>query len=85
MSVNITQTMTKITTVTLRRERTVNGNWLLEIPQHAITALNKSSVTNYGTSFDNNTAVQLWMVSGGTWAGITGTAIGIFIGTSIAG
>lgn len=75
----------RIGRATLRRDRNVDGKWLIEVPQHAITMLNKSTALNYGTSFDNNTAITAWLVGSGTWAGVAGTAIGLFFGTSISG
>lgn len=81
----IKQTMNKIGRVTLMRDKGVDGAWLLRVPQHVITALNKSTAITYGTSFDHNSDVQLWQVSGGTWAGVAGTSIGIFIGTGYTG
>jgi len=70
---------------TLRRDRNVDGNWLISVPSHVITTLNKSTALNFGTSFDNNSAIQVWVVGSGTWAGVAGTAIGIFFGTSVNG
>lgn len=70
---------------TISRDKTDTNKWLIAVPQHVITALNKSTALNFGTSFDHNSAVQLWVVGSGTFAGVAGTAIGIFIGTSING
>ena len=75
----------RIGRATLNRDKTDSGKWLISVPQHVITALNKSTALNFGTSFDHNSAVTLFMVGGGTWAGVAGTALGIFIGTSING
>ncbi len=75
----------RIGRTTLMRDKSVDGSWLLKIPQHVITSLNRSTAIGYGTSFDHNKSVTLWMVSGGTWAGVAGTNIGIFIGTGIVG
>lgn len=69
--------------VQLNRARTLNGNWLIEIPHHMVEALNKSTSGNigYGTSFDHGASVCLYMFDGGTQLDGTGTAYGIFIGT----
>lgn len=69
--------------VQLMRDKNVDGSWLLKIPQHVITQLNKSTALAYGTSFDDMKSVTIWQVGGGTWAGVAGTAYGIFIGTGI--
>lgn len=69
----------------LMRDRNIAGNWLLSVPQHAITSLNKSTGLTYGTSFDNMKECTLWMVGNGTWAGVTGTSVGLFIGTGRSG
>jgi len=45
--------------------------------------LNKSTSHTYGTSFEHNKSVTIWQVGGGTFAGVAGTAIGIFIGTGL--
>jgi len=82
---SINQTINRIAKVQISRDKSDTNSWLIKIPQQAITALNKSTALGYGTSFDHNTAVQLYMVGGGTWAGVAGTSIGIFIGTSISG
>ena len=81
----INKTMNKIGRVQLSREKNVDGAWLVRVPQHVFTALNKSTAIGYGTSFDHNRDVTMWMVSGGTWSGIAGTAIGIFFGTGLNG
>lgn len=73
----------RIGRVQLMRDKNVDGAWMLKIPQHVITALNKSTAHSYGTSFDNMKSVTLWQVGGGTWAGVAGTALGIFIGTGL--
>ena len=65
------------------RDNNVDGSWMVKIPQHVITALNKSTANTYGTSFDNNKSVTIWAIGGGTWAGISGTCLGIFIGTGL--
>ena len=65
------------------RDNNVDGSWMVKIPQHVITALNKSTANTYGTSFDNNKSVTIWAIGGGTWAGVAGTAVGIFIGTGL--
>ncbi len=75
----------RIGKVRISRDINVDGNWLISVPQHAITALNKSTALSYGTSFDNNTGITAWLVGGGTWAGVAGTALGLFFGTSIKG
>jgi len=67
----------------LMRDNSVDGSWLIKVPQHVITALNKSTAHTYGTSFDNMKSVTIWQVGGGTFAGVAGTAIGIFIGTGL--
>lgn len=69
--------------VQISRDKSVDGQWLMKVPQHVITALNKSTSHTYGTSFDHNKSVTIWMVGGGTYAGVAGTAIGIFIGTGL--
>ena len=69
--------------VQLMRDKNVDGAWLLKIPQHVITSLNKSTANTYGTSFDNMKSVTIWQVGGGTYAGVAGTALGIFIGTGL--
>ncbi len=69
--------------VPINRDKNVDGSWLVKIPQHVITALNKSTANTYGTSFHHAHSVTLWQVGGGTWAGVAGTAIGIFIGTGL--
>ena len=71
--------------VTLRRDSTDSGKWLISVPQHVNTAVNKSTALNFGTSFDHNSAITCWMLGSGTYAGVSGTAIGIFFGTSING
>ena len=67
----------------LMRDNSVDGSWLIKVPQHVITALNKSTAHTYGTSFDNMKSVTIWQVGGGTYAGVAGTSIGIFIGTGL--
>lgn len=67
----------------LVRDRSVDGSWLIKVPQHVITALNKSTSHTYGTSFDNNKSVTLWLVGGGTYAGVAGTSVGFFVGTGL--
>jgi len=67
----------------LMRDNSVDGSWLIKVPQHVITALNKSTAHTYGTSFEHNKSVTIWQVGGGTFAGVAGTAIGIFIGTGL--
>ena len=67
----------------IMRDKNVDGSWLIKVPQHVITALNKSTAHTYGTSFDNMKSVTIWQVGGGTFAGVAGTAIGIFIGTGL--
>ncbi len=69
----------------LVRDRTVDGKWLISVPQHVITALNKSTGLTYGTSFDANKEITIWQVGCGTFAGVAGTAIGIFFGTGRSG
>ena len=69
----------------LLRDRTVDGSWLIKVPQHVITALNKSTGLTYGTSFDNMKECTLWLVGSGTWAGVAGTAVGLFFGTGRSG
>lgn len=69
----------------LMRDRSVDGKWLLSVPQHVITALNKSTGLTYGTSFDNMKECTLWLVGGGTYAGVAGTTLGLFIGTGRTG
>ena len=69
--------------VQLMRDKNVDGSWLIKIPQHVITQLNRSTALTYGTSFDDMKSVTIWQVGGGTWAGVAGTAVGIFIGTGI--
>ncbi len=76
-------TIYRIGRVQISRDKSVDGSWLIKVPQHAITFLNKSTALTYGTSFDHNKSVTLWMVGGGTWAGVAGTNKGIFIGTGI--
>lgn len=75
----ISGTINRISHVRLRRDTKNNNNWLLEIPQHVIQAMNLSTGVSYGTSFSHNTSVALYMLGGGTSTG--GTATGIFIGT----
>jgi len=79
----INQTIIKVGRVTLSRDKAVDGSWLLKIPQHVITSLNKSTGNTFGTSFDHNKDVTVWVVGGGTWAGVAGTGLGIFIGTGL--
>ena len=67
----------------ISRDKSVDGQWLIKIPQHVITALNKSTANTYGTSFDHNKSVTIWQVGGGTYAGVAGTAIGFFVGTGL--
>lgn len=67
----------------ISRDKAVDGSWLIKIPQHVITSLNKSTSHTYGTAFDHNKSVTIWQVGGGTYAGVAGTAIGIFIGTGL--
>ena len=67
----------------LVRDKSEAGSWLIKVPQHVITALNKSTAHTYGTSFDHNKSITLWMVGSGTYAGVAGTAIGIFFGTGL--
>lgn len=69
--------------VQLMRDKNVDGSWLVKIPQHVITQLNRSTSLTYGTSFDDMKSVTIWQVGGGTWAGVAGTAVGIFIGTGL--
>ena len=69
--------------VQISRDKSDGNNWLIKVPQHVITALNKSTAHTYGTSFDNMKSVTIWQVGGGTYAGVAGTAIGIFIGTGL--
>lgn len=69
--------------VQITRANTVDGSWLIKIPQHVITSLNKSTGLTYGTSFDDMKSITIWQVGGGTYAGVAGTAIGIFIGTGL--
>ena len=69
--------------VQLMRDKNVDGSWLIKVPQHVITALNKSTGNTYGTSFDNLRSITVWQVGGGTWAGVAGTSIGIFFGTGL--
>lgn len=82
---NINQTMNKIGRVQISRDKSDSGYWLIKVPSQAITALNKSTAITYGTSFDHNSDVQLWMVGGGTFAGVAGTSIGFFCGTGLHG
>ena len=69
--------------VQISRDKSDGNNWLIKVPQHVITALNKSTAHTYGTSFDNMKSVTIWQVGGGTYAGVAGTSIGIFIGTGL--
>lgn len=69
--------------IRLNRDKTTDGKWLLEVPAHVFTALNRSTTHTYGTSFDHDKSVTLWVVGGGTWAGVAGTTVGIFIGTGL--
>ena len=69
--------------IQLSRDKSEDGGWLLKIPQHVITSLNKSTANTYGTSFDHSKSVTIWSVGGGTWAGVAGTSLGIFIGTGL--
>lgn len=71
--------------VQISRDKAVDGSWLIKVPQHVFTALNKSTGLTYGTSFDHNKSVTLWLVGNGTYAGVAGTAVGIFIGTGVVG
>lgn len=77
--------ISRVGKVQICRDKAVDGKWLISVPQHVITLLNKSTALNYGTSFDNNSAITCWVVGSGTYAGVAGTAIGIFFGTSING
>jgi len=81
----INQTITKVARVQISRDKSDANSWLIKVPSHVITSLNKSTALNFGTSFDHNSAVQVWIVGSGTYAGVAGTALGIFIGTSING
>ena len=74
----------RVTRVTLDRSNLKDGKWLIPIPQHVITALNKSesSSLTHGTSFDHNMSVTIYMFDGGTELS-SGTAYGIFIGTGL--
>ena len=69
--------------VQISRDKTEDGSWLIKVPQHVITALNKSTALSYGTSFDNMKSLTVWQVGGGTYAGVAGTAVGIFFGTGL--
>ena len=71
--------------VRISRDNTVNGDWLVRVPSHVITALNKSTALGYGTSFDSDHEITAWLVGGGTFAGVAGTAVGIFFGTGRSG
>ena len=64
-------------------DKSVDGQWLIKVPQYVITALNKSTANTYGTSFDHNKSVTIWQVGGGTFAGVAGTALGFFVGTGL--
>ena len=83
--INLNQTLNKIGRVNISRDINDSGNWLLKVPQQAITALNRSTAIGYGSSFDSGSDVTLYMVGGGTWAGVAGTAIGLFFGTGLHG
>jgi len=85
MASTVEQPIVKVARVQISRDKSDTGSWLIKVPSHVITALNKSTALNFGTSFDHNSAVQIWMVGSGTYAGIAGSATGIFIGTSING
>ena len=61
--------------VQISRDKSDGNNWLIKVPQHVITALNKSTAHTYGTSFDNMKSVTIWQVGGGTYAVVAGTAI----------
>ena len=76
---------TRVGRVTLDRSNLKDGKWLVPIHHHAIMALNKSisSSLTYGTSFDHNMSVTIYMFDGGTELDGTGTAYGIFIGTGL--
>ena len=69
--------------VQISKDQSVDGQWLIKVPSHVITALNKSTSNTYGTSFDHNKSITIWQVGGGTYAGIAGTAIGVFFGTGL--
>lgn len=75
----------RIGRVRLSRDKAEDGGWLVKVPQHVFTALNRSTGLTYGTSFDEGKEVTLWLTGGGTWAGVAGTAVGIFIGTGRSG
>ena len=79
----INKTIIRIGSVQISREKNDSGSWLLKVPQAAITMLNKSTALAFGTSFDHGKSVTLWAVGGGTWAGVAGTNVGIFVGTGI--
>lgn len=85
MADNINQTMNRIGRVQISRDVNMDGSWLIKVPAHVFTALNKSTALTYGTSFDHNSGIALWMVGGGTFAGVAGTALGIFFGTGVHG
>lgn len=78
----ISGTTVRIGHVRLRRDTKNKNNWMIEIPEHAIQAMNLSTGVAYGTSFSHNVSVCLHMLGGGTSTG--GTASGIFIGTGAA-
>ena len=71
--------------VQISRDKSDGNNWLVKVPSHVMTMLNKSTALNYGTSFDHNSDITCWLVGSGTWAGIAGTSVGFFFGTGLHG
>jgi len=71
---------TKIGRVRLDYSITQDNFVLVPIPKHILQALNKSTAVAYGTSFDHNRDVTIWL-NGGTAFG--GTASLIMIGTGL--
>jgi len=71
--------------VQLDRSNLKEGKWLIPVHAHAIMALNRSASASltYGTSFDHNMSVTIYMFDGGTQLDGTGTAYGLFIGTGL--
>lgn len=82
----ISGTINRVKHVRISRDTRNNGDWLIQVPGHAIKALNSSIIGTgifggslFGTSFQHNTSVAVHIVGGGT--SNEGTGFGLFIGT----